>query len=125
MPAFSFYLRQMQTDFLLVGQGLCGTLLSWQLFKEGKSFLVIDDGAENSSSKVAAGIINPVTGRRYVHTWMVEELLDFAQLSYKELGDYLGEPLLHHKSIIDFFPSPQMRNAFVGRITENDTYLHT
>ena len=29
------------------------------------------------------------------------------------------------KSIIDFFPSPQMRNAFVDRITEDDTYLHS
>lgn len=114
----------MQTDVLIVGQGLCGTMLSWQLHKEGRSFIVIDDAAENSSSKVAAGIINPVTGRRYVNTWMVEELLDFAKIAYKELGDYLGTQLLFHKSIIDFFPSPQMRNAFVDRISENDTYLH-
>ncbi|MFL5810329.1 MAG: NAD(P)/FAD-dependent oxidoreductase [Flavisolibacter sp.] len=114
----------MQKDVLIVGQGLCGTFLSWCLHKEGKSFVVIDDGAENSSSKVAAGIINPVTGRRYVTTWMIEELLDFAKLAYRELGNYLDTHLLFQKSIIDFFPSPQMRNAFVDRISENDTYLH-
>jgi glycine/D-amino acid oxidase-like deaminating enzyme len=114
----------MQVDVLIVGQGLCGTALSSALHKEGKSFLVIDDDAKNSSSKVAAGIINPVTGRRYVTTWMIEELVDFAQATYKDLGDYLDTQLLFQKSIIDFFPSPQMRNAFVDRITENDTYLH-
>jgi len=114
----------MQTDVLIIGQGLCGTLLSWQLHKEGKSFLVIDDNAENASSKVAAGIINPVTGRRYVQTWMAEELMDFVQIAYKEFGNYLDQPLLNQKSIIDFFPSPQMRNAFVDRISENDTFLH-
>jgi glycine/D-amino acid oxidase-like deaminating enzyme len=125
LPPFCFYLRFMQTDVLIIGQGLSGTLLSWWLHKEGKSFVVIDDGAENTSSKIAAGIINPVTGRRYVNTWMIEELLDFTQIAYKELGDYFDTQFLFHKSVIDFFPSPQMRNAFVDRISENDTYLHS
>lgn len=114
----------MGVDVLIIGQGLCGTLLSWALHKEGKTYLVIDDGAGNTSSKIAAGIINPVTGRRYVTTWMIEELVDYAKIAYKELGEYLDAPLIFQKSIIDFFPSPQMRNAFVDRITEDDTYLH-
>lgn len=114
----------MQVDVLIVGQGICGTMLSWYLYKEGKSFLVIDDAAENTASKVAAGIINPVTGRRYVTSWMAEELLEFTKLVYHEIEAYLETPLLHAKSIIDFFPSPQMRNAFVDRISEDDTYLH-
>jgi glycine/D-amino acid oxidase-like deaminating enzyme len=114
----------MQKDVLIIGQGLCGTLLSWQLHKEGKSFLVIDDGAENASSKVAAGIVNPVTGRRYVSTWMSDVLLDFVQLAYKELEDYFDTQFIYQKSIIDFFPSAQMRNAFVDRISENNTFLH-
>src|SRR5687767_11017800 len=106
----------MQVDVLIVGQGLCGTMLSWFLHKEGKSYVVVDNGSENSSSKVAAGIINPVTGRRYVRSWMVEAFMDFAQLTYGELGEYLDAPMLFQKSVIDFFPSPQMRNAFVDRI---------
>lgn len=114
----------MGVDVLIVGQGLCGTLLSWALHKEGKTYLVIDNGAENTSSKIAAGIINPVTGRRYVTTWMIEQLMDYAKIVYKELGNYLDTQLIFPKSIIDFFPSPQMRNAFVDRITEDDTYLH-
>lgn len=115
----------MHTDVLIIGQGLCGTHLSWQLFKEGKDFIVIDDNAEDSSSKVAAGIVNPVTGRRYVNTWMIEDLLDFVKLAYKDLESYLNVSLIFQKSIIDFFPSPQMRNAFVDRVSENDTYLHS
>ncbi len=86
--------------------------------------MLFDDGAENSSSKIAAGIINPVTGRRYVTTWMIEDLVDFAEILYKELGIYLKTPLHLKKNIIDFFPSAQMLNAFVDRSTGNDTYLH-
>ena len=112
-------------DYLIVGQGLCGTLLSWYLYKEGKTFLMIDDGAENSSSQVAAGIINPVTGRRFAVSWMIETLLPFAMQAYTDLGNYFQTKLIHQKDIIDFFPSPQMRNAFVNRVLEDDTYLHS
>lgn len=115
----------MQVDVLIVGQGLCGTHLSRALQKEGKTFLVIDEARKNSASKIAAGIINPVTGRRYVTTWMIEDLIDFAKIVYTDLGDILDMELMQQKSIIDFFPSPQMRNAFVERVSEDDTYLHS
>jgi len=115
----------MQVDYLIIGQGICGTMLSWFLHKEGKTFQIIDDNNENSSSKIAAGIINPVTGRRYAYTWMIDEVMPFAVQTYQQLETYLDLKLVFQKSIIDFFPSPQMRNAFIDRLTENDTYLHS
>lgn len=114
-----------QADYLIIGQGICGTMLSWYLHKEGKTFLVLDDAQEHSSSRVAAGIINPVTGRRYAYTWMIDEVMPFAVNAYEELGTYLESRFVFEKSIIDFFPSPQMRNAFIERLEENDTYLHS
>jgi glycine/D-amino acid oxidase-like deaminating enzyme len=114
----------MQVDYLIIGQGICGTMLSWFLHKEGKTFAVVDDGNEHTSSKVAAGIINPITGRRYVTTWMIDEVMPFAIQTYEEIGTYLETHFVSEKSIIDFFPSVQMRNAFVERIEENDTYMH-
>jgi glycine/D-amino acid oxidase-like deaminating enzyme len=119
------YLRFMQIDYLIIGQGICGTMLSWFLHKEGKTFVVIDDNNENGSSKIAAGLINPVTGRRYAYTWMIDEVMDFAQQAYGEIGKYFDTPIIQRKSIIDFFPSPQMRVAFIERLQENDTYLHS
>ena len=119
------YLYRMQVDYLIIGQGICGTMLSWFLHKEEKTFLIIDDNNENASSKIAAGIINPVTGRRYAYTWMIDEVMPFAVQCYEELQTYLSLKLVHQKSIIDFFPSPQMRNAFIERLSENDTYLHS
>lgn len=115
----------MQADYIIVGGGLCGTLLSWFLNKEGKTAIVIDEGTGSSASKVAAGIINPVTGRRYVASWMIEELIPFVKQAYGDLETYLETKLLVQTGIIDFFPSPQMRDAFVNRVTENDTYLHS
>ncbi len=115
----------MNVDVLIVGQGICGTLLSWFLYKQNKSFIVIDHAAENSSSKVAAGIINPITGRRYVYTWMIEEVMPFALETYQNLGAHFNKQYIIPKSIIDFFPSAQMLDAFATRLTENDTFLHS
>jgi glycine/D-amino acid oxidase-like deaminating enzyme len=114
----------MVVDVLIIGQGICGTMLSWFLHKEGQSFFVLDEATESAASRVSAGIINPVTGRRYNITWMADELLPFVKSTYQEVGDYLSTQLLYSKSVIDFFPTPQMRNTFVDRISENDTYLH-
>ncbi|HEY1113916.1 MAG TPA: FAD-dependent oxidoreductase [Chitinophagaceae bacterium] len=115
----------MQVDYLIVGQGIGGTMLSWFLYKEGKSFVVIDEAAPDAPSKVAAGVMNPVTGRRYVRSWKIDEILPFAAQAYEHMGLVLGQPLLYKKPIIDFFPNPQARDVFVNLIAEDDTYVHT
>lgn len=115
----------MDVDYLIVGQGICGTLLSWNLYKEGKSFVVIDEGKEITSSKVAAGIMNPVTGRRYVRSWKIDEILPFAVHTYEQIGLVLDSEFVYKKPVIDFFPNPEARDLFVNLITEDDTYVHT
>ena len=80
----------MQVEFLIIGQGVSGTWLSYYLEKANKSFIVIDNQRPNSASRVAAGIINPVTGRRIVKTWMIDELLSFLIPAYEELGTELN-----------------------------------
>mgnify|MGYP000091249533 CR=1 FL=1 len=87
-----------EVDFLIVGQGLAGTILSFFIEKSGKSFIVIDEMPEISSSKVAAGIFNPITGRRNVKTWMADELFPFAEKTYTEIEKLLGEYIYHKKN---------------------------
>src|SRR5689334_23429208 len=106
----------MQVDYLIVGQGLCGTWLSWFLAKENKSFLVIDRNESITPSKVSAGIINPVTGRRMVKVWMAEQILSFAHEAYSDIGNFLGITVISQKNIIDFFANPHQRQVFLERI---------
>jgi glycine/D-amino acid oxidase-like deaminating enzyme len=112
-----------QTECIIVGQGISGTFLSWFLEKAGRSYIVIDNNDPASASRVAAGIINPVTGRRIVKTWKIDELMPFALDAYTVMGKQLHVPAITEKSMIDFFPSPQMLNAFTERLNENDEYL--
>jgi predicted GIY-YIG superfamily endonuclease/glycine/D-amino acid oxidase-like deaminating enzyme len=119
-------LRQAQglIDYLIVGQGICGTFLSWYLQKNNSGFLVIDNNANSTSSKIAAGIINPVTGRRMVKTWMIDELLPFCWQLYSEMGHELGITAISQKNIIDFFPNPQMMATFLRHVEESGPYCH-
>lgn len=112
-------------EYLIIGQGICGTFLSWYLQKENKSFVVIDNYSSASASRVAAGIINPVTGRRIVHAWMIEELLPFAWNIYNAIGNELGIKAISQKNIIDFFTTSQMMLAFQQRLKEVKMYLHS
>ena len=49
---------------------------------------------KSSASKVASGLINPVTGRRVVTTWMADELLPFAWKEYSAIGKII-RPTIH------------------------------
>ena len=117
------YICNMQVDYLIIGQGISGTWLSYYLQKENKSFLVVDNDSASSSSKIAAGIINPVTGRRHVTVWMAEEILPFAWKAYHEIAAHLNIVAISPKNIIDFFPSPQMRQSFFQRVEEKGEYV--
>jgi len=114
----------MVVDYLIIGQGISGTWLSYYLEKANKSFIVIDNDQPNSASRIAAGIINPVTGRRIVKTWMIDELLSFLIPAYEELGNELNIKAIEKKSLVDFHPTPQMKIAFDERVKENVDLLY-
>jgi glycine/D-amino acid oxidase-like deaminating enzyme len=78
---------------LIVGQGLAGTVLGWSLDRAGIDWRMIDAGHEHAASRVAAGVINPVTGQRWVKTWRVDELWPEARRFYQAIGDDLGVSL--------------------------------
>ena len=113
----------MVVDYLIIGQGISGTWLSYYLQKANRSFIVIDNDQPNSASRVAAGIINPVTGRRIVKTCMIDELLSFLVPAYEELGNELNIKAIEKKSLTDFHPTPQMKIAFDERVKANADFL--
>lgn len=80
----------MSIDVLIVGQGLAGSLLALELLRRHFRIMVVDDGAENAS-KVAAGLINPITGRRLLKSEDVDKLLPAAMACYQELSDRFNQ----------------------------------
>jgi len=75
----------MPVDILIVGQGLAGSLLAWSLMKSGYSVHIIDNHHAHSSSKVAAGLINPLAGKRLVKADNCDHYLEQLHSTYREL----------------------------------------
>ena len=64
-----------QFDYIIVGQGLAGTVLAFQLRLQGKSVFVIDKHRDQTSSKISTGAYNPMVLKRLTPCWKVEEQL--------------------------------------------------
>lgn len=83
----------MKVDFIIVGQGLAGTLLAYELFRLNRTFVVFNDPDQIKSSDVAAGIINPVVFRRMTKSWMVDAAFPQMETTYRKLEELLREQL--------------------------------
>ncbi|HEY3401943.1 MAG TPA: FAD-dependent oxidoreductase [Ohtaekwangia sp.] len=71
-------------DYIVVGQGLAGSAMAFQLLKRKKRILVFDQPAQNNSSRIAAGLFNPITGKKLVRTWMADQLFPYLHTFYCE-----------------------------------------
>jgi glycine/D-amino acid oxidase-like deaminating enzyme len=105
----------MSAAVLIVGQGVAGTLLAWELERNGADFEIADSGHEPAASRIAAGIINPITGQRLVKSWRTEELLPFARETYRELERELGVPLWREMRVRRQFADDAEREIFAAR----------
>ncbi|WP_291726567.1 NAD(P)/FAD-dependent oxidoreductase [Bernardetia sp.] len=74
-----------KVDYLIIGQGLAGSILAHTLLEKEKKVLVLDQPSLQHCSKVAAGICNPITGRNLVRTWKSKELFSFLNHFYPKL----------------------------------------
>ncbi len=106
-----------ETDFLIVGQGLAGTLLSFELLKAGYSVHIIDNSHFEASTVVASGLINPITGRRLVKTEQIDELLPIAQSTYLVMEQFLGVPLWKDKNISWALSGMKEENDWNARVS--------
>ena len=112
----------MQIDVLLVGQGLAGSLLAWELTQRKFRVLVVDNGAENAS-RVAAGVVNPVTGQRLVIQPNLEQLLPAAMALYRQLAEYFRQEFYVAMPMLKIIRSAKER-ALVEQRLVNTVYQH-
>ncbi|WP_460504247.1 FAD-dependent oxidoreductase, partial [Hymenobacter agri] len=105
-------------DFLLVGHGLAGAILADVLRARGHRVLVFDPGKANSASNVAAGLMNPVAGKRFALSWRAAELLPAAIAYYRALEQRFGQPFFTEAPIFKLFGSLEEQNAVLARSTD-------
>jgi glycine/D-amino acid oxidase-like deaminating enzyme len=105
-----------RVDALIVGQGLAGTLLSATLMARGLRVLVVDDGHRSSSTRMAAGLLNPVTGLRLTRLRQAERFIPEALHSYRELEQRWGVGFYHAMPMLRIFRSERQRADWLKRL---------
>jgi len=111
----SFFVRRnnlpeaMDLDFLIIGQGLAGSALAWQAWRRGARVMLVEreDHPGAGCSRIAAGLLNPLTGKSPHPAWRIGELLPLAREYYAAVADASGVDFFHDACLHREMPTPQ------------------
>ncbi|PWJ42830.1 NAD(P)/FAD-dependent oxidoreductase [Sediminitomix flava] len=109
----------MNYDYLILGQGLAGSAVAMRLFQEQASFLVIDNPDTPASSMVAAGIVNPITGRKLVKTWLCDVIFDELHSFYPQVEKITNEKFFHPIDLYFPFTTQERQTEWVSQSADS------
>lgn len=109
-------LRKMKA--LIIGGGLAGIAVAEQLTARGVLFDLFCDRSQNSSTRIATGMYNPIVFRRLNLSWMVEDLLPEMHTFFERIEERLGAALKHPMSFEKHIPSNDYKQLWEKRLKE-------
>lgn len=105
---------QTRIDYIIVGQGLAGSCLALQLLQYNKRILVIDQYDEHAATRVAAGLFNPITGKKMSKTWMADTIFPYLFRFYEEAERITNDKFFYPMPLYRPFVSVEEQNAWMG-----------
>lgn len=108
----------MKAAYLIVGQGIAGSVLAWTLHQRGQKVVLVNAPQRPSASLVAAGIFNPLTGKKLVRTWKADYLFPFLKNFYADIEKKLGAHFLHPVNIYRPYRSIEEQNSYLAQTAE-------
>ncbi len=102
-------------DYIIVGMGLAGACLAIQLLKRGKRIFIYDLPGQNRASRIAAGLFNPITGKRIVKTWKADILFPYLNTFYSDVEKQFGIQFYYPKPLYTPFRSIEEQNEWMAR----------
>ena len=90
---------QHSVDYIIVGFGLAGAILAFKCWKKNKSFVIYDSPHSASAGSISSGLINPITGRRFVKSWQYDQLVTTLIKTYSQIEQEFDVELLSEITI--------------------------
>ncbi len=113
----------MNYDFIIVGQGLSGSVLALSLIKSGYTVCIVNNSGLSSCSSVAAGIWNPVVFKRLTKSWLADDVVPELNAFYGEAELLFNVELLHHRHIIKPFTEEQEKDFWLKKAKVDNAFL--
>lgn len=107
-------------DYIIVGQGIAGSLLAYKLLKADKKIIIINDESLPTSSKVAGGIFNPITGKNLDKTWLADKIFPYLRNFYISLEKEFSSSFYHETNLYRPFANDQQQKHFMRLTDEYD-----
>jgi len=104
-----------EVDCIIVGQGLAGTSLAWQMLRRGRSVCLVDPDEPVTSSKIAAGLITPITGKRAVLSWKFFDFYPAAVSFYNDVERQTGSQFFRELPHYRLFATEAESSRFAER----------
>lgn len=109
----------MKKDFLIVGQGISGTVIAQTIESFGLSCVIFDENIKTTSSNVAAGIMNPISLKRCTLSWRGQEFSHYSKSFYEKLDKSLKTQNFKSIPLIRLFSSFEEQNNWIGKSGSN------
>jgi len=110
----------LKIDYLIVGCGLAGSILGYQLLEKGKKILIIDSFKLNSASNIAAGTLNPVVFKRLSKSWNVDLFLPFMEKFYQKIEFHFSEKIYYPKETHKIIANSEEKAFWEKKAYEED-----
>jgi len=106
--------------FLVVGAGLAGCFTAHALLERGVEVCLADPHPEQASTRAGAGLMTPLTGKRFSVSWRWPELWLHAVKTYRDLEQRWTLPLISRLDTLHFFADDEERAAWQNRKARGD-----
>jgi glycine oxidase len=112
-------------NVLIIGGGLSGICLGHTFQNKNIDFKILDAGV-NHSSKIAAGMINPMVFRKMVKTWKGDELIPFLNDFYPSIEKKIGAQFFFPRKIRRVFSTKEEKEYWDQRLNDEEyqNYIH-
>jgi glycine/D-amino acid oxidase-like deaminating enzyme len=99
-------------DLIIVGAGLAGSAMAWQAHRRNQSLAIIDRNDSQSASRVAAGLVTPITGTRGAASWRWNDFYPYADHFYRTIQELVSVPFWQVDPSIKIFSSEHERQLY-------------
>jgi glycine/D-amino acid oxidase-like deaminating enzyme len=104
---------------LILGQGLAGSVLAWQLHWQSEAVILVNSPRIPRASAVAAGLMMPVSGKKFTLHPDFSSRLQQAESFYRRVENSLGTNICRKISIFRRFLTQGERDFFLGERYES------